>query len=562
MSNTLQAKSVCSGRVVLSIRRACFIAIFAAVVVAPAFAQDEPVIMRAMRDELNRNMSELVLEGFSKPFFISYTVTDSREISVNASMGGILRSSDFTGRSKYVRVMVGDYDFNDESLDLGRGNGQPADIDIDMPVDDDYFGLRRSLWITTDAIYRSAAKTFKDNQNFVKEQKKELKDIPHRSFSRAPVTQLRSSVPFAPVDRGRLEDLARELSLIFNHYGDIVSSNVFVQYYQSIDYFINSEGTLTTTTDNTATITVNAMARTDDGEIITDHISHTGFSLEKLPNIKYLTKEIAQMAERLTSLRKTEVFKDNYTGPVLFIGPAAIDVFTTSLFSVGEALVASKNITNSFSASDAKLGKKILDGRFTVKSTPKITTFNDTELLGSYQVDDEGVIPPDDLVLIEGGILKNLLTDRTVTKEGQQSNGHGSGPGVIAVSSSDGVTVDSLKQQLLEKAKEEGLEYALIVRHFATGNIRSMNTYKVSLSDGSEQLVRSANVRAMNIKSLKRVMGVSSSRTVRNTDAGRFGGTISIIAPDAILLEEVEVEGARSNPFLDKAIYVENPTKN
>ena len=524
------------------------------------YAQEDPVVLKAMKDELKRNMEELKLEGFERPFFISYTINDAREVAVNASLGAIMRSSEFPGRTKNVRVMVGDYAFNDESLDLNGGNGEQGN-EINMPIDDDYFGIRRSLWATTDAIYRSATKTFKDNVNFLKEQKKELKDIPHRSFAKAPVIKRNGSGQLSPCDRKKLEDLCRELSIIFKNYGDITNSNVIVHVNHTNYYFVNSEGTVIATSDNIASITINAQTKTAEGEFIFDHITHTALSTDKLPPLSTLRDETKQLAERLTSLRSIPVFKESYTGPVLFIGPAAVDVFSTSLFSLGENLTASKNITNSFSTTDAKIGKKILDDRFTVKSTPKLKTFNDIELLGSYEVDDEGVIPADELILIEGGILKNLLTDRTITKEGQTSNGHGSGPGVIAVTSNGGVPVDKLKAQLIEKAKEEGLEYAIIVRHFSAGGVRSMNTYKVSLTDGKEELVRSATVRSVNMKALKKVMGVSNAQIARNTEAGRFGGSISMIAPDALLLEEVEVEGSRSNPFLDREVYVENPVK-
>jgi predicted Zn-dependent protease len=536
------------------------LAIALTVIALAASAQDDNIILRAMNDEMKRSMTELALPGYEKPFFISYTVTDSRELAINASLGALVRSTAFPGRVKDVRVMVGNYDFNDESLDVS--NNQVGQLnEINIPIDNDYNGIRRAFWTTTDAVYRAAAKSYKDNVAFLKEQKKELKDVPHRSFAKAPVTKINKLKKPTVVDRQKLEFLAKELSGIFKSYSDIVSSGVFISVIETDNYFINSEGTEIATTDFTVAISANAQVKTDEGEFIFDHISHRVLSLEKLPDAETLRKEVKQMADRLTTLKKTDVFKDSYTGPVLFVGTAAADVFSNSLFSFGESFSASKNITNGYSAADSKLGKKVVDDRFTIKSVPKMKSFNDTELLGSYEVDAEGVVPPDELVLVEGGILKNLFSDRTITKEGQTSNGHGSGPGVISVSANSGVSLDKLKEQLIETAKEEGLEYALIVKHFSAGGVRSVNTYKVSLKDGKEELIRSANVRTMNLKSLKKVLGVSNEQIVRNTEVGRFGSSISLIAPSAILLEEVEVEGARSNPFLDKEVYVENPVK-
>lgn len=539
------------------LKRLLLLQVLMAIVSVSAFAQtQDPLILRAMKDELKRNMTELSLEGHEKPFFISYTVTDQREISINASLGAVVRSNEYPMRTKNVRVLVGDYNFNDESLDMGRGHNPGDDNNIAMPVDDDYFGIRRALWATTDAVYRAAARTYKDNVNFLQEQKKALADVPHRSFAKVPVTRLTATGPKNTMNRAKLEDLARELSLIFQDYPDIGNSNVIVRCHHTQYYFVNSEGTETITTDNGATIAINAQTKTPDGEIIFDQGIYTAQTTDKLPAPAVLAREVRDMADRLMSLKKTQVFKDSYTGPVLFIGPAAVDVFTNSF---GETFVASKSIANTYA--DAKVGKKILDGRFTVKSMPKLKSFNNTELLGAYDVDDEGVVPPDELVLVEDGILRNQMNDRTVIKEGQGSNGHGSGAGVIAISSATGEPVARLKEQLIEKAKEEGLDYALIVRHFSSGGIRALNTYTVSLADGQEELVRSANVRSINLKTLKRVLGVSNEQIVRNVDTGQYGAPLSIIAPSALLLEEVEVEGSRNNPYPDKDTYVENPVK-
>jgi predicted Zn-dependent protease len=363
--------------------------------------------------------------------------------------------------------------------------------------------------------------------------------------------------PENPMNLRQLEDLGRELSLIFKDYPAIGSSNVMIRCHHTQYYFLNSEGTETITTDNGATITVNADTRTDDGEVIFDQSFYTALTTDKLPATATLAREIREMAERLVSLRQTRVFKDSYTGPVLFVGPAAVDVFSNSL---SETLVASKSISSDYA--DAKMGKRILDDRFTVKSTPKLKAFNNIALLGSYDVDDEGVVPPDELVLVEKGLLRNLLNDRTITKEGQVCNGHGLGPGVITITPSHGEPIDKLKAQLIEKAREEGLDYALMVRHFSSGSIRTLNTYTVSLTDGKEELVRSANIRSVNLKALKRVLGVSNEQIVRNVDmGGRYGTSVSIIAPNALLLEEVEVEGSRNNPYPDREVYVENPVK-
>ena len=66
-------------------------------------AQDENnVILRAMKDELKRSMEEIKYDNHDKPFFISYGITDSKNISVYATLGAIVQSSQFKNRENAV----------------------------------------------------------------------------------------------------------------------------------------------------------------------------------------------------------------------------------------------------------------------------------------------------------------------------------------------------------------------------------------------------------------------------------------------------------------------------
>jgi hypothetical protein len=63
------------------------LAIIISVMAFVASAQTENVILKAMNDEMKRSMNELALPNHEKPFFISYSVTDAREVAINASLG-------------------------------------------------------------------------------------------------------------------------------------------------------------------------------------------------------------------------------------------------------------------------------------------------------------------------------------------------------------------------------------------------------------------------------------------------------------------------------------------
>jgi len=93
---------------------------------ACALAQEKlPVVQQAMRDELERNMKELKTDGFEKPFFMNYTIEDRTITNVTASFGALTRSTETKNRmAKSVRLLVGDYEFNDESFTPDMSNQQ------------------------------------------------------------------------------------------------------------------------------------------------------------------------------------------------------------------------------------------------------------------------------------------------------------------------------------------------------------------------------------------------------------------------------------------------------
>src|SRR5882724_3570384 len=80
-------------------------------------AQQSPddVVLKAMKDEINRNLTELKLPDFEKPFFIMYGISDQKNYSISATLGSITRLSENQSRFRSTtRILVGDYDFNDE----------------------------------------------------------------------------------------------------------------------------------------------------------------------------------------------------------------------------------------------------------------------------------------------------------------------------------------------------------------------------------------------------------------------------------------------------------------
>lgn len=589
------------------------------------------VIKRAMKDELQRSMSKLTLENLKNPFFISYTIVDAKKLSIQASLGALINSDEKPFRSQSVKVLVGDYNLDNENfIDMNSGSFMSQFGDKgDLPLDDDYYGIRRSLWLATDEKYKSAAESFEAKLSAMKQQNLTSEDsLPDLVKVKPTVLQVNPKRQFE-INKSKWENIAKELSSILKNYKEIFSSSVSVNLYNSTIYFVNSEGTETVQPMTIAGVQINASTMAQDGAPLSDHVLYYESNPLDLPTPEKMKGDVKAMADNLLALRNAPVFDESYSGPVLFEDQAAAEVFSQRLLSSNGGIVSSRKGIYSNpqvlmfmsqgkdKAMEDKIDKKIVSTTLTVKAQPKMSTFEGKNLIGSYEVDAEGVAPDNDLVLIQKGILKTMLNGRTPNQNVKQSNGHygyklgqsmlleGTGPSVITVSSTETEPKADIKKQLIEKAKEEGLKYTYIVRKVKCSNSGASEgldmssimsfagdmqkkgglsspiaIYRLSTETGKEELVRGANISGLTVASLKKLIGTSDKQYVYNTlHPEGYGGISSIlsfafsigggsgalsgkpatfIVPDAILLEELDIQKEK-RAITSKLPVVENP---
>ncbi len=529
--------------------------------------ESESVILKAMKDELKRSMSDIRYEGHDRPFFISYGITDIKTFSAYAAFGAMIQSGEVGSRNKSVRVLVGDYEFNDESLDNNLFS-DPAANEIQLPLDDDYFGIRRALWTTTDVVYKGAAQKYKKHQGTLKEQNKQLKDIPHRTFAKVPVFQsIKPATPYV-LDKQKWEAYCRDVSAVFKAYPEFESSDVMMNVSYGSQYFINSEGTVVVKPYQLSVIQCRAQIKTTKGEPVFENIIMYATTPEEFPPLSQMLARTKELAEKLMYLKTANSLDEEYSGPVLFLGSSVANIFAGPLFSFRESLVSSNAIVNTAefrpeaaASLDARIGKVIIDNNISIRARPLLRKFRDNILVGSYEVDDEGVVPRDELILVEKGVLKDLLNDRSLTKEGQTANGHSSGPAVIEISADKTMPVNALKATLIEAAKKQGMDFAIIVKGNASLSEGMAEVWKVNLESGEEVLLRSAQLTGVSLKNLRRIGGLATGQQACTVQTGD-GSVCSLIVPEAILLDDIDIRPL-TLPYLEnEEIYVQNPLKN
>ncbi len=551
------------------------------------------VIMQAMKDELNRNMEQLMLENLEKPFYIAYTMGDIELTYIGASLGSIINYKTDKLRTQNTNLLVGDYQrANNNYIDANVLYRRSPSVDV--PIDDDYIGLRKVFWKTGDSEYKFAASQFQSKLSAINNQNIPEEDLNIADFLKADSVTIEISESDFSYNINEWKDIARDVSAVFLDFPKIMESHVSIYFYNIYINFYNSEGSKLSYPLTYAAVLITAETLAEDGQRIFDHIHHYSVEPDGLPKLQKLKKHAGFIAEKLTDMITAPVFDDYYIGPVLLEEQAVSEYFLSRVFNTPTSLVARRVPVFQNERIKSIIGergernrlelrhdRRIMDRSITIVSDPLISEYNNIKLVGHYPVDAEAVVP-EKTVLVENGILRNFISNRVPNKVSNQSNGsrrialrnrnisEQTAPGVIFVSSDNVMSDEDLKSELIRIAKYEDLDYALIVRKFeysvsertfesrssVSSDImsRPIYIYRVDLNDGSEQILRGAEISGLNIRSLNRIVACSKDQFVYNAMISQFsqysnpgffhGIPSSIINPAGILFREVEVRQA------------------
>lgn len=499
----------------------------------------------------------------------------------------------------------------------------------ELPLDDDYYGIRRTLWLSTDGEYKKVAELFSRKLTILKQQTLSAEDsLPDFCKVNKTLLNIPNNRKF-DFNKADWEKTAIELSSLFSNYKDIFHSSVTINFFDADVYFINSEGTEIEQPITIAAVSAKASTMANDGEPLSDDVTYYEITLGELPSLDIMKKDVQNMADKLVSLKTAPVFEDSYTGPVLFEDQAAAEIFNQRLFTSNGGIVANRKgiyanpqimmfmSQTADKSMEDKMNHKIVASSLTIKDEPKMNTFQGKNLIGSFAADAEGVIP-EDLTLVDKGTLKSMLNGRTPALNSATTNGHNgytfighslmpaTGPAVASITADETSSLNDLKSKLIAKAKDEDLKYAYIVKKvksssaggdeglsiasimtFASGMQKKgglskpIEIYRVNVADGKEELVRSSQMSGFNVASLKKLLGASGTPYVYNTlhadqgggmsgmfsfaigfssayEGGLSGKPISIIAPNALLVDEVDIQ-KEQRPINAKPPIVENP---
>ena len=548
-----------------------FAKLFFCFVFLPAVLQAQTerhrAVFAAMNDELHRNIDSLYIRNFERPFFIQYAMQTGQLFQVQATMGALTGVNEFPTGSVSAQVLVGNYQLANINLlntdYRSSGGGDTA------PIDDKYEEIRRRLWLLTNNSYKSVIEEYSNKMTSIRQLNLPPEVVELPDFTRLPAVTYYGAAKEMTFNRSFWEKIARDCSAVFKNYPEIFSSNVGIEMFSGEILSINSEGTQLAHPVRLIVIAVNAFTKLEDGEEISDRLAYYGRSEADFPSIEELKRDIEAMADNIIAVANAPRMDESYTGPVMIENAALASYLATELLAARTGLVAYRTPVRSGGVErlmEDRMNRRILATDITVKSMPYQQTYNGQLLIGAYEMDAEGVAPDSALMLIENGMLRALMVDRVPTKKIRTPTGNRIytyqpqgistrvSPGVLSISTSNGLQRDSLKAILLDAARIEGLDYAYIIRTLPAGRYAAL--YKISVDDGSEQLVRAGVTSRIDLAKLKRSLGASQERIVVNMIAG--GVPVSIICPNMMIVEEVDIE-RRNLQNTTKLPTVSNP---
>jgi hypothetical protein len=539
-------------------------------------------LLRAMRDELNRSRGLKVL-SLEAPYFIEYTVEDGDSFAVTASLGGLVSVQHSRFRIPEIKVRVGDYKFDNTDY-AGSGFHFGTHYDIErFPLEDSYGVMRRFLWLATDSAYKSAVEA-------ISRKRAALKNVavsqPLDDFAKAEPLKKILEIKHISLDQDAWSARVRDLSAIFAAYPAVKNSGVELSAVETAHDYLNSEGAEVRVPDNLIYLLARAEAQAPDGMVLHDAVVFQSLDIEHMPAEPELRRGVTALAASLAS-RAAAPKGEDYSGPVLFEGAAGAQLFAEVL---GGNLAPTRRPVmepgrNGFiqvSELEGRQGARILPEWFDVVDDPTQKEWHGRPLLGSYEVDREGVAPRP-LALVEKGVLKTFLLTRQPVAGFSGSNGRARLPGNFGangaaisnlfVRATETVPVADLKKKLIAMCQQRNKPYGVIVRRMDFPSSASFEevrrllnnsaqaggrpvsapvlVYKV-YPDGREELVRGLRFRGLNARSFKDIQAAGDDNNVfeflNNQAPWALIGGASYVAESCVIAPSVLIDDLDLHP--------------
>ncbi len=501
------------------------------------------VVLRALREEMDRSKAKLKMDGVPAPYYIEYRVTEIDQYDASAVFGALRNQQHNHGRLLRVVVRVGDY-----KQDSFYGAGEGA-MDL-VPSDDDVFAIRHRIWLATDRAYKAASEALSAKQAALKQLKV---DEPVDDFAKAsPVEAVEPLARFSSSDFTSWIHLLEEASAQYRTDKELENFDSSLRFTVENRYFLNSEGTVARSGHKHYIVSIAGSTQASDGMLLQRSHADQGNDLKDLPTREQFLKTTARILETLKSLRDAPVVDEEYRGPVLFSNDAAATVVTElvepNVLGRKPPLGENSRTTGKWSSS---YKSRVLPDFINLFDDPTISAISGQPLFGNYTLDDEGV-KAQRVSLIEKGQLVSYLIGRQPIRDFPASNGHGRAaataapapdPGNLVLQSTDPQPDAGLKAKLIELCKNRDLPYGLYVETMGP-RLEPRLLYRIYTKDAHEELVRGGVFGDLDVRSLRSdLVAAGTAPAVEDRSEPVW---FSVSSP-ALLFDELQVKRSQAS---------------
>lgn len=524
---------------------------------ASPVAAPSPALLDILQTELTRNVEALKKQPVP-PYFVAYTVYDTQSSQIEASFGAIVADLDNHARTFGVDVRTGDYSLDNTHEIRGEPTG-PAGLGRTMiPLTDSAPGVDVAAWQATDRAYHQAVERLARVKTNLAAKVRE--ESPSPDFSHEDPQVFVGKPASLQVDKAAWQPRLRRLSAVFSEDPLILRGEVALSVEANTRYMVSTEGTRLLTGDTACRLSIEAQTKADDGMDLPVYATYYARSLSGLPSEARLLQDARAMVVTLRKLRTAPVVEP-YTGPAILSGRAA-GVFFHEIF--GHRIEGSRQKTSDDAQTfSKKVGQPVLPSFLSVVSDPTLPALGGTELAGTYQYDDEGV-RAQRVSVVEHGVLRSFLLDRSPLPHFPKSNGHGRAqPGLrpvsrqsnLIVESSAGVPFPELVQRLKDEARKAGKPFGLLFDQVEGGftytgrytpnafDVTPIIVYRVYTDGRPMELVRGVDIIGTPLAAFNKIVATDNRTETFNGICGAESGSVPVSASSpALLVSEVEVQ--------------------
>jgi predicted Zn-dependent protease len=521
-------------------------------------AKPSPVLA-TLKAELDRSLQTLKSQPVP-PYFLSYEITDDQVVEVNASFGELTSSVRSRSRQLDIDLRVGDFRLDNTHL-IATGFPEFNFLErfgfIQVPLEDGPEALRSIIWYNTDRKYKAAVEQYTKVKTAV--QVAVSPEDKSDDFSREPAATYLEEPYLLTVEPKVWEEKVRKYTAPFARYGNLYEAQAYFNADIETRWYVNSDGSEIQVSQPFYRLFISALSKADDGMELPRYESYFAFTPQGLPDDATVLKGVEGIIHDLEALRSAPIV-DPYTGPAILSGRAS-GVFFHEIFGhrVEGHRQKSEEEGQTFKK---KVGQPVLAANFSVYSDPTLRRLGDSDLVGAYTYDNEGV-KARRVVVVDHGILKNFLMSRSPIEGFPQSNGHGrrqQGFAAVArqsnlvVEVSDPVAHAELKRMLVEEIKKQNKPFGLYFQDIEGGftltgrvipnafNVMPIMVYRV-YPDGREELVRGVDLIGTPLTTFSKMVAGDNQIATFNGICGAESGAVPVSASSpAVLVSQIEVQ--------------------